>query len=409
MKFTFTQANALAPEKIAEIPVVPAHIWKDIADPVTYLNQTPVGSGPMTEVTRFTAQVYEQCRNPHYWDAATLRIDCLRFPQLANNDQVLTAAASGELDWFGSFVPDIEKTYVAGDPTDRKYWFPSGGVVAFALNLESRTDGNRKAFQDIRFRRAVSMAMDRDAMVNVAGYGYPTLNDDPGSLGRRFADWENPEVAAAFGQYGRYDIEAARALLDQAGYQDADGDGDRDNPDGSEISFDVIVPNGWTDFVSTVQIAVEGMADLGLDARLATPEAAVWRQQLVEGTFEAAINGHPVGSTPYDHYDDAFHSRNRGRTAFVAQRWFSPEVDALLDDFTRTTDEAKRREVIQAVQWIVAENQPLIPVFNNPVWYEYSTKRFTGFASADKPFVSPQTHNGNHDRLLHLLALRPVG
>lgn len=265
VKFTFKEPTALGPEKIVETPLVPQHVWKDIADPVTYLNETPVGTGPMTEVTRFTPQVYEQCRNPNYWDAETLKVDCLRFPQIANNDQALAAATAGQLDWFASFLPDIDKTYVAADPEHNKYWFPPGSLVAVVMNFESPKPANRRAFNDVNFRRAVSMAMDRDAMVNVAGYGYPTLNDDPSTFGKRFESWANPEARAKYGQYTQFDIEGAKALLDKAGYVDKDGDGLRDTPDGQKLSFDLIVPSGWTDWISTAQIGIEGLNQIGLD------------------------------------------------------------------------------------------------------------------------------------------------
>jgi peptide/nickel transport system substrate-binding protein len=408
VKFTFKTATALGPEKLIEMPIIPQHVWKDVADPVTYLNENPVGTGPMTEVTRFTTQVYEQCRNPHYWDAASLKVDCLRFPQIGNNDQALAAANAGDLDWFASFLPDIDKTYVASDKDHHGYWFPPGSLVAVIMNFESPNPAHRKAFDNVDFRRAVSMAMDRDAMVNVAGYGYPTLNDDPGTLGKRFESWANPDARAKFGQFTKYDLDAAKALLDQAGFKDKDGDGFRDTPDGEKLSFDLIVPNGWTDWISTAQIAIEGMNEIGIDVKLATPEGAVWRQGLLDGSFDMALNSWYVGATPYYQIDDAFNSRNKGKTRFSAQRFFDPKLDQLLADYTQTVDAAKQKEILNSAQMILAENMPVVPVYNSPLWYEYNSKRFTGWATADNPFASPQNYDPNHDRLLHLLALRPV-
>ena len=50
----------------------------------------------------------------HYWDAASLHVDYIRMPQLADNPQVLAALADGTLDWATSFIPDLDNTFVAG-------------------------------------------------------------------------------------------------------------------------------------------------------------------------------------------------------------------------------------------------------------------------------------------------------
>ncbi|ANK75257.1 peptide ABC transporter substrate-binding protein (plasmid) [Ensifer adhaerens] len=408
VRFTLANPSSLAAEQLAQLPIVPEHVWKDIAEPVTFANETPVGSGPLTEIPRFTGQTYDQCRNPHYWDAATLKVDCVRFPQLADNNQILTATASGTLDWGVSFIPDIENVYVAKDPEHFHFWYSPSSMVAFLFNQETANENNRKAFNDVKFRRAASMALDRGTMVDVAGYGYPTLNEDPAGMGELYKSWVDPSVAADFGKYGKYDADAAKALLDEAGYADKDGDGFRDNPDGSKISFSIIVPSSWTDWIDTVTIAVEGLQAVGLDAKIETPEEAVWTGNLINGTFDAAINSLPASASPYYPYKRAFSASDKGKTRFTSQRWFNPDVEALLTEFTQTADPAKQKEAMNKAQRIVAENMPMIPVFNNPNWYQYNTKRFKGWATAENPFVNPSITRNNPARLLHLLALEPV-
>ncbi|MBK5569157.1 ABC transporter substrate-binding protein [Ensifer sp. SSB1] len=408
VRFTLANPSSLAAEQLAQLPIVPEHVWKDVAEPVTFANETPVGSGPLTEIPRFTGQTYDQCRNPHYWDAATLKIDCVRFPQLADNNQILTATASGTLDWGVSFIPDIENVYVAKDPEHFHFWYSPSSMVAFLFNQETANENNRKAFNDVKFRRAASMALDRGTMVDVAGYGYPTLNEDPAGMGELYKSWADPSVAADFGKYGKYDADAAKALLDEAGYADKDGDGFRDNPDGSKISFSIIVPSSWTDWIDTVTIAVEGLQAVGLDAKIETPEEAVWTGNLINGTFDAAINSLPASASPYYPYKRAFSASDKGKTRFTSQRWFNPEVEALLTEFTQTADPAKQKEAMNKAQRIVAENMPVMPVFNNPNWYQYNTKRFKGWATAENPFVNPSITRNNPARLLHLLALEPV-
>ncbi|MEQ8445919.1 MAG: ABC transporter substrate-binding protein [Pelagibacterium sp.] len=394
--------------QLVQVYPVPEHIWAEVGDPVTYSNNTTIGSGPLTEIERFTPQEYIQCANPNYWDAESLHVDCVRLPQLANNDQVLTAAANGELDWFGSFLPDIERTYVGNDPDNHGYWFPAGSPVFFSLNMETSEPGLDEAFNDVAFRRAFSMAMDRQAMVDIAGYGYPTVNDYPSGLGRAYHSWNNPEVEAEYGQYTQFDIEGARALLDEAGYADADGDGFIDSPSGEPIAFSIIVPNGWTDWVNTVQLAVEGLNELGINASMQTPESPAWTDQLISGDYQAAINSVTTGVTPHYFMDQSLHSRHIGQSRFQSSRYTNPELDAALDAFNGTTDEAEQTELMNEVQMLIAADMPLINVFNNPLWYEYNTARFTGFFNADNPVARPVVYSGVPERLLHLLALRPV-
>jgi peptide/nickel transport system substrate-binding protein len=408
VRFTLRQPSALAVDRLIALPIVPEHVWKSITEPVTFANENPVGSGPMTEVTRFTPQTYDQCRNPHYWDAAHLSVDCMRFPQLADNNQILAASASGQLDWGVAFLPDVEKTFVAKDPQHHKYWYVAGSMVEFLFNQETSNENNRKAFKDLNFRRAVSMTLDRKAMVDVAGYGYPTLNEDPTAFGDVYKMWLDPKVKAEFGKYTTYNLDDAKTLLEKAGYVDKNKDGFRDNPDGTPIAFNIIVPNSWSDWIDTVQIAIEGMREAGINASMGTPEEAVWSQNLISGSFDAAINSISVTASPYYLYQRAFTKADAGKTRFTAQRWFNDELEGLLVKFAQTPDQVQQKTIMNSAQRIVAENLPIFPVYNSATWYQYNTKRFTGWASGENPFVNPTISRQNPARLLHLLALKPV-
>ena len=408
VQFNLSTPSSQAMYQIVRVPIVPEHIWSDIADPVTFTNPDPVGSGPLTEIRRFTPQEYIQCRNDNYWDAESLKVDCMRFPQIANNDQALAAAANGELDWMGSFLPDIENTFVAKDPEHHRYWLPGGSLVAFYMNFEAPDAGDSAAFNNVDFRRAVSMSFDREAMVEIAGYGYPTINQYPSGLGRAFHSWNNPEVEDKFGGFTQYDVEGARALLAEAGFEDIDGDGFVESPAGEQIDIEVIVPNGWTDWVNSSQIAVEGLNAAGIKANVSTPESAIWTEKLIKGDYDMAINSVRVGATPFNQYLDSLHEINQAKSRFAASRYYNEELSGLLDAFTQTSDTEKQMAIMADVQKIVGEEMPLAYVFNNPRWYQYNTKRFTGFFSAENPVANPVAHKTNPARLMHLLALRPV-
>lgn len=405
--FTFKEPSSLAISEVNDVPVVPEHVWKDVKDPVTFANETPVGSGPMTEIARFTPQTYDQCRNPHYWDAADLKVDCMRFPQLSGNDAMLTALASGNLDWGAAFIPDIDKTFVAKDPAHFHYWFPPGTLVGFAFNLEDKNEGDREAFNDVNFRRAVSMTFDRDAMVNVAAYGYPTPNEDASGIGASFPSWTDQAVVDKHKAEMTYDVKAAKAALAAAGYKDTDGDGMVETPSGKKIAIDIIVPNGWTDWDGTVQIAVEGMRAAGIDAKMSTPESTVWQKQITDGTFDMAINSWHSRATPYYTYYEAFNPATIGKTRFNGGRVRDDVLAKGLADFVATADSAKQHDIIHRMQAEIADKMYIVPVFNNPIWYNYSTKNWTGWASKDHPWIDPSSYS-EHYRILQLLTLRPV-
>ena len=408
VKFNLNEPNSLIANTIVGMPIVPEHIWAEIEDPVTFANEEPVGSGPLTEIARFTPQIYEQCRNPHYWDAENLAVDCMRLPQLADNPQVLAALADGTLDWATSFIPDIDNTFVAKDPEHHKYWFTPSSLVSFQLSMVTPDENNRKAFTDVDFRRALSMLIDRQTIVDIAGYGYPLVNNDPSMLGELYASFSNPEVEAQFGEYGRFDMEAGVALLDEAGYVDADGDGFRDNPDGTPIAIDIMVPNGWTDWIDAVQIAMETLTEAGLNVEMSTPEAAVWTSGLIAGEYSMTLNALASAANPYFPYVRSFNPEDFGKSRFTAPHWENAEVMDLLNQYTQVKDPAEQKAIMDQVQLIVAEAMPVIPVYNSPSFYEYNTSRFTGWADAENPKYSPVVSNANPARLLQLLDLDPV-
>lgn len=407
VKINLKAVDTHFPETLADFPMVPEHIWKDVKDPLAFKNEKPVGSGPMTEVRRFTPQVYEQCRNPNYWDAANLKVDCLKLPQISGNDQMLALLPEGSMDWIGSFIPQIDKTYVALDPKNNGYWQPPAETVAFQMNFKTKNAGNAEAFADINFRHAFSLAMDRTAMVDIAGFGYPVVNLHASGLPPRFESWRNKAAEGDHDVWMAYDIDRANKVLDDAGYKKG-ADGFRTTPKGQPIAFSIAVPNGWTDWIDAVQIGVEGLRKIGVNASVATPEYEQWQKQILDGTLDAVMNSRADGPTPFRGYYQSLSTPFAGRITSAPSRYSNPELDKVFDAYRKATTEEERHKLFDEVQSIVAKEFPVVPVFNGPTWFQYSTKRFTGWVTKDEPVMNPEDHDNNRLRLVHLLRLKPV-
>ncbi|OAV49067.1 peptide ABC transporter substrate-binding protein [Rhizobium sp. WYCCWR10014] len=399
--------NSDFPETLADLAVVPEHIWKDVSDPVAFKNEKPVGSGPMTELRRFTPQVYEQCRNPNYWDAASLHVDCLRLPQISGNDQMLAILPEGNMDWIGSFIPQIDKTFVALDADHNGYWQPPAETVAFQMNFKSGNEGNLEAYKDLNFRHAFSLAMDRASMVDIAGFGYPVVNEHATGLPPRFETWRNKGAEGDKDAFMGFDTEKANKILDDAGYKKG-ADGFRTTPSGKPIAFPIIVPNGWTDWIDAVQIAVEGLRAAGVNASVATPEYEQWRKQIIDGSFEVVMNSRADGATPFRGYYQSLSTAYGGRITGAPSRYSNPKLDALFDQYLTATSEDDHRKIFNDIQLLIADDFPVVPVFNGPTWYQFSSKRFTGWVTDKDPVMNPEDHDNNRMRLMHLLRLKPV-
>ena len=396
VRINFTEIDGTIDWHIPRLTVVPKHIFKDVEDISTFANSNPVGSGPITEVKKVRDNQIEICRNPHYYkaDQGLPYLDCIKFRQYSDNSQIQPALINDEIDWGSNFIADIDKTYVATNPDTHGYWYPANDLINVYLNTRE------KPFSDINFRQAFSMALDRPTIVDLAAYGYPTIEEHVTGIGEFYKAHFNDEVNAKYDYLAEYNPERAMALLDEAGYKDSDGDGFLENPDGSEINFDIQVVNGWTDWVQTVQMVTEYLAEIGIKANTRTVDWGVYDEALKDGTYQASISWSHIGVDPILVYRDYFYSAQRGLSWHTNHGIGSPEVDALIDEYTAISDSERRKAILAELMHYTAQNMPFVQVFSNPTWYQYNSTRIGGWATAENPIVQPVFYGADRKLIL---------
>ena len=382
----FNRADATFDWYLEDAYIVPEHIWASVEDKLTFNNANPVGSGPITEVTTVRDNQIEICRNPNYYkaDQGLPYLDCIKFRQYSDNSQIQPALMADEIDWGSNFIADIDKTYVEPNPEAHGYWYPANDLINIYLNTR------QAPFNDIAFRQAFSMALDRDTIVDLAAYGYPTAERHVTGIGEFFKTAFNDDVNAKYDYLAEYNPEKAMQLLDAAGYKDVDGDGFRENPDGSAIDFNIHVVNGWTDWVQTVQMTTEYLAEIGIKANTQAVDWSVYDSALKEGTYEASINWSVTNNVdPILAYRDYFHPSREGQSWHTNHGKASAEMGALVDEYGQTVDAARRGEILATLMEYTAEELPFVPLFSNPTWYQYNATRVGGWPTADNPTVQP--------------------
>jgi len=286
---TFSSPAYARLSDIGGVTPVPQHSFGP-QDPTKFTNPNPVTSGPYT-LKSFAAQVYRFTKNPHYWQPAKVKVSDIEYPAYSPAS-FTTALSQGRIDWAGGFVANIDKIYTNKDKSHNKHWFPQDGIVALYLNL------TKKPFDDVALRKAISTAIDRNALSTVAESGYEKPASPTGLVLPAFQSYLSPSYAdAAFST----DVSAANTMLDQAGYPEG-SDGVRNDKSGKPLAFSLVIPSGYVDWVTAAKLLQSQLKKVGIKVTPQGISAQDWVGKLKNGTFQMAIRGIAAGADPYFMY-----------------------------------------------------------------------------------------------------------
>ncbi|GAA3708869.1 ABC transporter substrate-binding protein [Zhihengliuella alba] len=400
--FTFNKKFSPALFELGQQVIVPSHVWSEFAEPGNEQNSVPVGTGPYTEVSNFQAQSFDLLPNPEYWQPDKQKIPGIRMLAFAGNDGANLAAINGDVDWAPQYMPDIQSTFVDKDPDHRHYWFPpTGAEINWQLNT------TLDMFADADVRKALSMAIDREQIVDVGMSGY-TIPADCTGLSGNYDEWRDEDVVADCG-WTEHDAEAAASLLDEAGYT-AGPDGQRTAPDGEPFAFDISVGSTSSDWLSVANIIAQNLQDIGVQATVDSPDWAAVVAGYETGEFQTGIVWSANAPTPYQYYRNIMSTESVkpvGEQTFDNyHRFGSEEADALLAEFAATTDEAEQQRLMSELQTLYSELAPVVPLFPGPEWGAYTTERFVGWPTEENPYATLATRAPT--TVLVLTSLEPV-
>jgi peptide/nickel transport system substrate-binding protein len=404
IRFDLNAPNAMAHQTLGRLYPLPKHIFESVEDPIAFENTNPVGTGPFTEVVAFRTTHFKMCRNPYYYQSSQLKVDCLKYPHYSGNEQLWAAARRGKIDWMGEGINAPGPQYSDHLPTN-KVWLAPGAATVMQLNT------TKAPLDNTQFRQALSMAIDRTELLEVDTFGLTSPMTWPVATGPLYKSWYNESELGQYKNLMEYNPGAAQQQLDAAGFSDTNGDGWRDMPNGEEFTIGIAVPSGWTDWFNSVLTIADNFRAVGINAKIEGMDEQKWFERMPTGDFDIYMMWTSPGITPWKIYNELFNAAAMvpGRLDGQAMHQFrSDEVVDWLAEFTQTDDPLKQRQLMWNVQKVVAENMPVISLFANPVWYQYSTRKFTGWVTEDNPYVRPQVHKGVPERLIHVLNLRPI-
>jgi len=406
--FKLTKPNALVAYTLVLLPIVPKHQWENVANPASFTNAEPIGTGPYTQIEALNENGYLQCNNPFYWQADKRHIDCLRYPKVTNNDDFIARIEKGEFDWAGSFIPDIERQYASYSP-DFKYWLPPSSPISLLFNFKTADPEIRAIFDKVEFRRAVSMSVQRQQLIDLAAFGQGVPSTLASGMSQRFAHWADPIATEKYLPYMTHNPELAKDLLSSLGITDKNGDGWRELPSGNKFELTILTPKGWSDFNITALLLADMMEYIGIKVHPVEVGFNHFVDRLTAGDYTLALTNYPQGPTPFKYFDSAFNSRYQAPQypRYAMHFYQSSRVDELLAQFPTVSTAHQRLAIIRELNEIVAGQQVTVPLYNTVQFYQYNTQRFTGWFNENNPVASPLIWPQAPERLLHVLALRP--
>jgi peptide/nickel transport system substrate-binding protein len=405
VEFRFARRYYPGLDELAPQPIVPEHVWREVTDPVTFANETPVGTGPFTEVRAFSGQVFELGKNPRYWQPGRPALSALRMPAFPSNDRANLGLVFGEVDWAANFVPAIDRVFVARDPAHHGHWFPLTGSTIF-LYANTR----RAPFGSADVRKGVSMAIDRKLLIDVALHGY-SRPSDPSALSDAHAAFRDPNVVGDQGAWVSFDRARAEDTLERAGLLRGQ-DGLRRGPDGAALRPEILVVAGWSDWVRAAQVIARNLRAVGVDASVRAYDFGAWFSRVQAGEFDLTIGWSVEGPTPYVFYRSLMGSATvKPLGAAAGSNWHrfgDPEADRLLDAFEAEAEPTARKALIGGLIRRFVQTAPAIPLYPNPSWAEFNTSRVVGFPTEKDAYADPSPNKDDRgETLLVLTALRP--
>jgi peptide/nickel transport system substrate-binding protein len=348
VRFTFTpHPEPLDVWRFAAI--MPEHLLADVAPGALATHPfgtgCPVGNGPFVFREHRTQSAWRFAANPAFPEAlgGSPAVERLVYRVIPEASTLLAEFEAGRVHVYLSVLPDhVPRIRELDDARLESYL--SRSVTALVWNAR------RPWFDDARVRRALSLALDREALAEgvLQGYGRPATSSVP-----PFHWAHDPSVALP-----APDPERARRLLAEAGWRDGDGDGVRENADGVPLRFELLYSSGNATRRATAQVVRAQLARVGVAVEPTLAEYATLLERVLQPeprNFDALLLGWSNDFRLDDR--DLFHSASAGG-AFGWAGTSDPELDGLLDSLQLAVDRTAAAPLWRRYQRRVQEVQP---------------------------------------------------
>lgn len=333
-----------------ESPIVPKHLFEGTDILNNPQANKPIGTGPFMFSDWKSGQYILLERNASYWrevDPGVERFIALYVPDAATRTAIMEAGDAHIAGFGALYYADVRRLEAIPN-----FETTTKGYELISPVVEIHVNTRQGPLSDVRVRKAISYAIDRQFVIDNIWFGFGRkatgpLNSDHKVSGLYTSDVFDYDVADR--------LERAASLLDEAGYEKG-ADGFR-----FEVTIDPL-PFGeeWRRFGEYVQQALQ---QVGVKANLRAEDFTRWLQRVYNDyDFDLALSWVSNLADPVIGTHREFHSSSIRKGAYFsnASGWSSKEADALMDAATIEPDPNKRAELYHSLQKLIVDEVPTI-------------------------------------------------
>ena len=319
-------------------PVYPCHV------PPRDMRTHPIGTGPFKFVEFKPNEVIRVARNPDYWKAGRPYLDGIEYTIIKNPSTAIMAFAAGNFDRYAVGILPIPLMKQIQNQA------PQAICEVVPWNIPRMLIVNRAAppFDNPDLRRAVALALDRQAFIDILGEGQGSIGGAmmPPPAG---AWGMPPEVLATLPTYGpdvAKNRAEAREIMKKLGY----------GPD-KRLGVTVTTRNVQA-YRDPAVLLIDQLKEVYIDGELEAIDTTAYFPKIRRKDFTVGLNLQTSGPEP-DPVFDIFYSC--GGT-LNWDGYCNPEVDRLIDQLSMEADQSRRHEMAWAIERKLAEDvaRPII-------------------------------------------------
>jgi peptide/nickel transport system substrate-binding protein len=382
--------------------IVPQHLWKNYSPTEITTGNTDkymVGTGPFVYgAGKGTSGTLQWNRRSNWWATKALgkKMPMQYLVDIHNtqNTASLQNFLKNDIDLSNNFFPGVDKSIGGKVQT----YYAKAPYMLSANTAWLVPNTTHAPLNDAAFRRALAMSINIDQIVK-ADYGNIVAKADPTGLLPTWNKWIDKAQSNKLGF--KYNIAGAKSLLAANGYKDTNGDGYVENKQGQSVNLRLIVPDGWSDWMTAIQIIAASAKDAGIKITPAYPDYNGLVDERNSGKFDLVINNDKqLGPTPYTYYDYLFHLPVAATQTFANYSRFTssgpkPWALTLALNKVAPSNVAAAKAIHSKIQKYILEDLPAIPLWYNGLWSQANTTYWTNFPSAaSSRKYTPSVWNG---------------